>query len=436
MFEIIYSNLGGLFIALIAVILGYWAIRSNRKLEEQKLKFEEKKFQAEEKERETISKFREQEYRRFSQPASDLAEQLAQRLIDDPYWAFRAIEAAKLLSYRDTLFGERTQHFKEEKEELASRFTPYLFKRCEAIVEDGKRHVYLFIDAGTTLFPFFRIIGQETAKLWQRKSEWLNNFHLITNNLPGIDQLMQTGRQTQYGRYSKLAISDCQLLPGEPLPIFASVAGELTNKTIYDIREKALNDNDTNQPIFIALVVGNWIRIRRTRPRCPVPMARGIEHLQVKDALINNADEVFVISPLGKVFVNQTNAAVNEALGFSSPSKDLEKASYDELSITNDQASKVKLISTTRSGNRILQRHSNRLEDALADNFKREIDEDLFANSKIADLPHLLFPFTKLPGNSFEEFEIEFPHFHTRTKQKLLDMFSVDLLEKDLNPEN
>lgn len=47
MFEIIYSNLGGLLIALIAVILGYWAIRSNRKFEEQKLIFEEKKFQAE-----------------------------------------------------------------------------------------------------------------------------------------------------------------------------------------------------------------------------------------------------------------------------------------------------------------------------------------------------------------------------------------------------
>lgn len=318
---------------------------------------------------------------------------------------------------------------------MASRFTPYLFKRCEAIVEGGKKHVYLFIDAGTTLFPFFRIIGQETAKLWQRNSEWLKYFHLITNNLPGVDQLMQTGRQTQYGRYSKLAIPDCQLLPGEPLPIFASVAGEITDKTIYDIRKKALNADDTNQPIFIALVVGNWIRIRRTRPRCPVPMGRGTEHLRVKEALIKNADEVFVISPLGKVFVNQTNAAVKEALGFSPTSKDLEKASYDELLINNEQASNIRLISTTRSVNRILHRHSNRLEDALDENFKREIDEDIFANSKIADLPHLLFPFTKLPGNLFEEFEIEFPHYHTRTKQKLLDMFSVDLFEKDLKLE-
>lgn len=425
--DLIYSSLGGLLIALIAVVLGYWAIRSNRIVEEQKLKFEEKKFQADEKEREKLAKFREQEYSRFSQPASDLAEQLARRLVDDPSWAYRAIEAAKLLPYKDTLFGERTQHFKEEKEELAARFTPYLMRRCESIIEDGKRHVYLLIDAGTTLYPFFRIIGQETAKYWQRGATWLNYLHLATNNLPGVEQLMQTGRRTQYGRYSKLAIADCQLLPGVPLPIFASVAGKQTNEAIRNLRIHALEENGNEQPVFIALVVGNWIRIRRTRPRCPIPMARGIEHLEVKATFIQNADEVFVVSPLGKIFVNQTNEAVNEALGFYTDAKDLEKASYDEVMIGNEQASRVKLISTTRPADRILHRHSNRLEDALDENFKNEIDEDLFAKSKIEELPHLLFPFSNLPDNPYDEFAIEFPHYHTRTKQELLDMYSVEL---------
>ena len=227
-------------------------------------------------------------------------------MVNDPSWAHRALEAAKLLPYKDTLFGERTQHFKEEKEELATRFTPHLIKRCEALIEEGRRHVYLLIDAGTTLYPFFRIIGQETSKLWQRGEKWLEYLHLATNNLPGVEQLMLTGRQTQYGRYSKLAIEDCQLLPGVPLPIFASVAGEQTNEAILNLRRQALAKGDSDQPVFISLVVGNWIRIRRTTPRCPVPMARGIEHLKVKDTLIHIADEIFVISPLGKIFVNQS----------------------------------------------------------------------------------------------------------------------------------
>lgn len=319
-------------------------------------------------------------------------------MVNDPSWAHRALEAAKLLPYKDTLFGERTQHFKEEKEELATRFTPHLIKRCETLIEEGRRHVYLLIDAGTTLYPFFRIIGQETSKLWQRGEKWLKYLHLATNNLPGVEQLMLTGRQTQYGRYSKLAIEDCQLLPGVPLPIFASVAGEETNEAILNLRKKAQAKGDSDQPVFISLVVGNWIRIRRTKPRCPVPMARGIEHLKVKDTLIHIADEIFVISPLGKIFVSQSNEDVNKALGFDSTSTDPEKSSYDEIQINNELAPRVKLISTTRQPHRLLHRHSNRLEDAFEEGFKNEIDEDLFAKSKIEELPHLLFPFDKLPN--------------------------------------
>ena len=424
--KLLYDNIGGLLIALIAVVLGYWAIRTNARLEEQKLAFEIKKFQAEEQEREKLSIYREQEYRRFSQPASDLAEHLTKQLVNDPSWAHRALESAKLLPYKDTLFGERTQHFREEKDELAERFSPHLIKRCEALIENGRRHVYLLIDAGTTLLPFFRIIGQETSRLCQNGEEWLEYLHLATNNIPGIEQLMLTGRRTQYGRYSKLAIEDCQLLPGLPLPIFASVAGEQTNEAIRNLRIKALDKGGEDQPVFISLVVGNWVRIRNTEPRCPVPMARGNEHLKVKETLIHNADEIFVISPLGKIFINQSNEDVNTALGFDPTSTDPEKSSYEEVVIDSDLAPRVKLISTIRQPHRILHRHSNRLEDAFEERFKIEIDEDLFAQSKIEELPNLLFTFNKLPNNHYGELETEFPHYHSRTKRKFLEMFSVD----------
>jgi hypothetical protein len=53
-----------------------------------------------------------------------LANHLAEKLIADPHWAYLALEAAKLLPYKDTLFDERTQHFRQEKQELAIRAAP------------------------------------------------------------------------------------------------------------------------------------------------------------------------------------------------------------------------------------------------------------------------------------------------------------------------
>lgn len=428
MLKMLVENYGGWLLAVVAVALGYLAIRTNAKIEKQRLEFEEKKFKAEEEERSKLAKFREHEYMRFSQPAVDIAEQLANRLIDEPYWAHRALEAAKLMPYRDTLFGERSRHFREEKEELAARFAPALLDRCEALIENGKRHVYLLIDSGTTLFPFFRIIGEETAKLWQRGQRWLSYFHMATNNLPGVEQLIHTGRQTPYGRYSKLAVEDCQLLPGVPLPIFSAVAGDLTKAAIVHLRKQALEKGGEKPPIFIALVVGNWIRVRRTAPPCPVPMARGLEHLGVKQTLVESADEIYVISPLGKIFVYQDHKDVNIALGFVEGSSDPEKAPYDEVKILGeDLARRVKLVSTTRQPTRLLCRHSNRLEDALHSQFINEIDANEFIKSSIEDMPHILLPFNKLPSYWYDEFMTEFPHYHTRTKQDLLRMFSVDL---------
>ena len=52
--------------------------------------------------------------------------------------------------------------------------------------------------------------------------------------------------------------------------------------------------------------------------------------------------------------------------------------------------------------------------------------EDDFARASIQEVPHLLFPFAPShPKSPAEEFAVEFPHFHTRTNQKVLDMFGV-----------
>ena len=192
---------------------------------EKRVALEERRFKTEDAERQNLVRFRESQYDRFSKPAVEIADHLTQSLCNDASWAARALQKARFLPYTDTIFGERSEHFHDEKVELAKQFTRYLLKRCEALAEN-ERHVFLFVDAGTTLFQFFETIGKETVKKSQRGDKWLKRFHLATNNLPGIGELIKSGKRLPWDRYSKLAIEDCQLLPGTPIPIFASVAGE------------------------------------------------------------------------------------------------------------------------------------------------------------------------------------------------------------------
>jgi hypothetical protein len=431
-----FEHFGALLIAAIAGGLAYIELRAHRRSGEKKLQLEEKtaakmleleerRYNAEEAEREKLVRFREQEYRRFSEPSAELAEHVAQQLVANPTWAHRALEAAKLLPYTNTLFGERSQHFRAEKEVLAAQFTPYLLRRCESLAADT-RHVVLLVDAGTTLYPFFELLGKETMERWQKGAKWLERFHLATNNLPGLEQLIKTGRRAPWDRYSKLAIENCYLLPGVPMPIFAAVAGEDTNEAIRKLKARHIQTEGAAEVTFVALVVGNWVRIRGTVPRCPVPMARGAEHLAVKQTLVENADEVFVVSPLGKVFVGYSNEDINRALGFTSGHRDLEKASYEEVQI-GENARRVKLVGTTRAEGRLLHRHSNRTEDALTIGVSERVPTiDAFAEAKIEEVPHLLFPFGTLPHSRVEEFLVEFPHDHTRHSRQILEMFSVD----------
>ncbi|OGP51597.1 MAG: hypothetical protein A2Y79_08825 [Deltaproteobacteria bacterium RBG_13_43_22] len=434
------EHLGALLIAIIAAVLAYVELKAHRRTAERrlehevevaakKLELEERRFQAEADERKKLQEFREEEYVRFSRPASELAENIAGLLVKHPDWAHRALEAAKLLPYTHTLFADRSQHFKQEKLELAARFTPYLLNRCEVLATED-RHVFLLIDAGTTLYPFFEIIGQQTMTRWQRGEDRLKRFHLATNNLPGIEKLIETGRRVPGDRYSKLAIEDCHLLPGIPVPVFAAVAGEETNEAIRRFREKYPHEIAT----FVALVVGNWVRLRRTEPRCPVPMARGIEHREVKQTLFDNADEVFVVSPLGKIFVEHSEDEINTALGFtrglSSPMEiaDPEKEPYSDVGIDNAQAQKVKLVATSRAKGCLLSRHSNRVEDALSAGIWDQFpSEEEFAHTPIEKVPHLLFPFGPMAKSESDERELEFPHYYTRQNQNILRMFSVDL---------
>jgi len=354
-----------------------------------------------------------------------IADKIATILKKDNRWAVEALEIANLRPRIQSLFSERMGHFREEKEYIAKNFVPLLMDRCRRLIESQNKKVYLLIDSGTTLYPFFAKLGEkgiqirrayeETVDNQNDKEFWLNKLIIVTNNLPGFSSLIETARFSR-DKYSDLAIK-CEILPGAPLPIYSAVTGEKTQEALYNLG-KGTEENS----IFIGLVTGSWIRLS-SRP-VPIPLARGRGHKAFKQAMINKCNEIYVVAPLGKVFLDVELEELNTAMDFR---VDLGPDShpYEEVFIDPSKAECVKLVSTSRLPGRILTPLGNRLKDFL--HVRQLLEGIKFTNTPINRVPHVLFPFD-IP--KFDDFlfqiQTEFPHKHTRNFDFMENYFFVD----------
>ena len=411
------SLLLGFIIGLLAIFKLFSELKLRRNLQiqhielmESDLKFRQQQQETELKRREEYKTWLDEQESKILSVSSQIAEAVSQQLSKNVNWASDALEKANIKPAAQTLFAERWGHFRKEKEFVASNFCPLLIRRLRNLSLE-KSHIYLVIDSGTTLFPFFKKIGQETVNCYLNKEEWMNNVTIVTNNLPGVDSIMKYGRIQPNNRYSSLAIN-CKLLPGAPLPVYSAVTGEDTTETLQNYRNRTENDC-----FFVGLLTGNWIRVRRSEPPCPVPLARGKGHRGFKQAIIDACDEIYVISPLGKLFVGPGPEELNKILNYDVKSQNPDWQPYKEVTISNEKAKTVSLVTTSREKNRILSPLSERLKERL--NFKNEIIEecvipDLKEDNK--NHGHIIWPFDDLPKHKWEEIETEFPHSHTRTK--------------------
>ena len=355
--------------------------------------------------------------------ARPIGENVATHLRKNSEWAFEAMERAKLGLHSQTLFGDRMGHFRDEKVFLAESFA--LLERCKYLAEERGKHVVLLIDSGTTLYPLFKLIGLATAQAYRNNERWITSgtpnlppqerskLSLITNNLPGAISLMEAGR-AQPSRYSDLAIS-CWLLPGAPLPVYSAVAGPATEEALKRLKDGL---GDPSNAAIISVVTGNWVRIRRTDPRCPVPLSRGKNHTRFKQVLVGQTlkdapDEVYVITPLGKIFANASTREVNDQLDFHAGATDPDRDEYEELKINSEMARRVKLVCTARAGDRQLRSLSDYLQGRLLD-VSTTVDPHAFREAKLGETPHSMFLFDRLPDERGLEIETEFPHPHTR----------------------
>lgn len=329
------------------------------------------------------------------------------------------LDQTKPMPHMLSLFEERKSHFREEKHHLADHFVPHFLRRCRALIENGQR-VYLLIDSGTTLYPFFERIGRATVRAHENQEWWIDKLYIETNNLPGVEMLMRVGLINPNNRYSPLAIS-CNVLPGTLLPVYSALTGKRTNAALQRLRNGAGSNT-----VFIALTTGNWVRLRRSTPVCPVPLARGIGHLEFKQALIDNSDEIYVVAPLGKTFIDIPPGVINKALGFDERHPDPAKKPYHEVNISDEKAAYVKMVSTHRELGRVLSEHSTRVRTLLGvDDIELNSILERFHDTQIVELSHILFPFEKLPNDWYQQIEIEFPHSHTRRDEFTQKFFFV-----------
>ncbi len=344
-----------------------------------------------------------------------IASAIIKHLQTDTNWASDALEKAKLGLKNPTLFADRLTHFRSEKEFLANQFVPLLLKRCKNIILESNQKIYIILDSGTTIYPFFKKLADELIRYSENGETWLKNIEFVTNNLPGIDIFMNDARVNPNSRYSELVVK-CHLLPGVPMPIYSAVAGRETNLALKRLKEESAGEN----PLFIGLVTGNWVRVRRSEPRCPLPLARGDGHLDFKQEIFDYCNEIYVISPLGKITRDVPPNRVNEVLEYTNEN-DLDRKPYNEIKI-EEKAKVVKLVSTSRSNGYLLSAHSNWLCGYLNIdcNF---LNNNLFINSRIDDCPHLVFRYEFRKDE--KETELEFPHKHQRSRV-MKELFNID----------
>lgn len=318
-----------------------------------------------------------------------------------------------------SLFEERISHFREEKQHLADHFLIPLLLRCQEFAEEGKQ-VHLIIDSGTTLYPLFGKLAEFSVRAYANREKWIENLFVETNNIPGVIMLMDSGRINPNDRYSPLAIN-CDLLPGIPLPVYSALTGKKTIAALQQLRNGA-----GDKSVFIALTTGNWIRLRRSMPSCPVPLARGIGHLEFKQALIDYSDEVYVISPLGKIFIGVSPGEVNLALDFDEKRAAPDRQPYHEVRISDEKAPHLKMVTTSRELGCVLSEHSTKVRTVLGvDTLTMGHILHGFHRTPTADLPHLIFPFDKIPNDWQQQIETEFPHPHTRNDHFMQNFFFV-----------
>jgi hypothetical protein len=355
----------------------------------------------------------------------EIANSIARHLQENQDWINEVILDSELYREGESVFGDRIDHFLEEKQFLAARFTPWLLKRVLWHLKQD-RSVIVVVDSGTSLYWIFRQLGPQLLSLIP-KEPLLEKLVLMTNNIPGVDYYMTISRLkplTLPGSPGKVRLSDyviCKLLTGTVLTKYAAVNGRDTEI------ELRLQRKHARDAVFIGLLAGNWIHLHSPEPHYPSPLASGRDQVPFKKKLIDICDELYLPVPLGKIFLSSNVEEINRRLS-NREGRDEERDPYGDVPVSEDKKHRIKLISTTRPSGQLLYTHSEVVRKIYLG--RPGSTYDSFVSSEIQKVPAMLFHFDGLANRSLaEQLEIEFPHGYTRDPDFMKEYFSVSLGE-------
>jgi len=234
-------------------------------------------------------------------------------------------------SFEISLFERRRSRFTPEKDLLADLVVK---KVSDLIEKDEELLIILILDAGSTVFPIFKRLCIHPSFQFDRTKA--RRLKIITNNLPGVSDLIR------YGRIGDPTIArtlfQCRVLTG-----FADSQYEacLSNETASDLRKAvdesrhAIKDTESTKVRVVSVTTGNYISISDGI------LGRDRNHVATKSTMLDVADEMYVLAPLGKL-LPYSSSEINEFLEVS------DEAGYSTLTNWSEKSQALRMVVTAR----------------------------------------------------------------------------------------
>ena len=237
----------------------------------------------------------------------------------------------------NSLFDIRCSHFTPEKECLAGFVVSKLLRLLDPTDEgDPKLAVILVLDSGSTVFPVFRQLCTHPSFQFNRSNA--DRVKIVTNNLPGVSELTRWGRVGAPNRAKTLF--ECRILSGFAHSQYeASLSKETAvdlKSAVQEFRKDISGISGITEIRILSAITGNYVSIDEG------VLARDPNHVATKEAMIDVADEVLVLAPLGK-FLPYSCVDINSLLGLHSKTEQ-----YSKLANWSGAASKLRITVTTR----------------------------------------------------------------------------------------
>lgn len=340
--------------------------------------------------------------------------------------------------YEKSMYGTRIDHFRSEKELLASKVVSWIH---DTYISNTCLKICLLIDSGSTTYHIFKEISSRLNHNKEERETWSKRVCIVTNNLPGSQYLLINCKKDPLKERSETAIP-CFLLPGRTLSEYVAVASYETvswvsndNKTqtntksrMQDALEREWKCSNDEYKI-ISLISANYISYHAEDKNYKEgfwPVARGKGHFEVKEAFVSESDEVILISPLMKFSfakVDLLNKANNfEYLQTSAEAEEYpSKVMYKEIPIDNYRCI---WFTTTRNEKYIFSKFSKELVSKL---------QKLYPIDHVHTFDYDLGKYVNLQLNA--EIDVEIPHGvlrHNYPNYNLWDKDSVKTLERSL----